>query len=40
MEHFGIWQVNQIILPLIINTTGDSATTLEITTNKPMQRVP
>jgi len=37
MEHFRIWQVNQISLPLIINTAHDSATTLEITTNKAMQ---
>ena len=27
-------------LPLIINATDDSTTTLEITTNKAMQRVP
>jgi len=27
-------------LPLIINAADDSAMTLEITTNKPMQRVP
>ena len=40
IEHFRIWQVNQIILPLIINATGDSATAVEITTNKAMQRVP
>jgi len=38
-EHFRIWQVNQISLPLIINATGDSATTLEVMTNKAMQRV-
>jgi len=37
IEHFRIWQVNQISLPLIINTADDSATTLEITTNKAMQ---
>ena len=40
IEHFRIWQVDQISLPLIINATGDSATTLEIMTNKVMQRVP
>jgi len=34
IEHFHVWQVNQISLPLIINATDDSATTLEITTNK------
>ena len=39
IEHFRIWQVNQTTLPLIINATDDSATTLEITTNKAMQRV-
>jgi len=39
IEHFRIWQVNQITLPLIINDTNDSATTLEITTNKAMQKV-
>jgi len=39
IEHFRIWQVKQITLPLIINATGDSATTLEIATNKAMQRV-
>jgi len=42
VEHFPIWQVNQtnqISLPLITNATDDSATTLEITTNKAMQRV-
>ena len=39
VEHFRIWQVNQTTLPLIINATDDSATTLEITTNKAMQRV-
>ena len=37
IEHFRIWQVNQITLPLIINATDDSATTLEITRNKVMQ---
>jgi len=40
IEHFRIWQVNQITLPLIINATGDSVTRLEIMTNKVMQRVP
>ena len=40
IEHFRIRQVNQITLPLIINATEDSATTLEITTNKVMQGVP
>jgi len=39
IEHFRIWQVNQITLPLIINATDDSATTLEFMTNKVMQRV-
>jgi len=39
IEHFRIWQVNQITFPLIINATDVSATTLEITTNKAMQRV-
>jgi len=39
IEHFRIWQVNQISLPSIINAADDSAMTLEITTNKPMQRV-
>jgi len=39
IEHFRIWQVNQITLPLIINATDDSATPLEITTHKAMQRV-
>jgi len=39
IEHFRIWQVNQITLPLIINAIDDSATTLEITTNETMQRV-
>jgi len=37
IEHFRVWQVNQISLPLIINTADDRATTLEITTNKAMQ---
>jgi len=40
IEHFRIWQVNQISLPLIINATGNSATKIEIMTNKVMQRVP
>ena len=40
IEHFRIWQVSQISLSLIINTADNSATTLEITTNKAMQRVP
>jgi len=39
IEHFSIWQVNQISLPLIINAADDSAMTLEITTNKAIQRV-
>jgi len=39
IEQFRIWQVNQISLPLFINATDDSATTLEIATNKVMQRV-
>jgi len=39
IEYFRIWHVNQITLPLIITATDDSATTLEITTNKAMQRV-
>jgi len=37
IEHFRIWQVNQISLPLIAD---DSAMTLESMTNKAMQRVP
>jgi len=40
IEHFQIWQVNQISLPLIINATDGSATTLEIMTKKVTQRVP
>ena len=40
IAHFRIWQINQISLPLIINAADDSATTSEITTNKPMQRAP
>jgi len=40
IEHFRIWQVSQITLSLIINATGDSTTTMEITMNKAMQRVP
>jgi len=39
IEHFPIWQFDQNTLPRIINATDDSATTLEITTNKAMQRV-
>jgi len=38
IKHFRVWQVSQISLPLI-NTAVDSAMTLEITTNKAMQRV-
>jgi len=40
IEHFHICQVNQISLSLIINAADNSATTLEITTKKLMQRVP
>jgi len=40
IEHFRILQVNKISSLLIINATNDSAMTLEITTNKAMQRVP
>jgi len=40
IEHFRIWQINQITLPPIINATGDSVTRLEIMPNKVMQRVP
>jgi len=39
IEHCRIWQVSQINSPLIINTAVDSATTLEITTNKEMEGV-
>jgi len=39
IEHFRIWQVNQISLPLIVNATDDSATTLEVTTNKARSAV-
>jgi len=38
IEHFRIWQFNQISLSLIINAADNSATTLEITTKKPMQK--
>jgi len=40
IEHFRIWQDNQTSLLLIINAADDRVPTLEITTNKPMQRVP